>query len=74
MVEAVRWNDFKNHSYVVGVFATKKKAIRASEECVTYRNGKYSCVVYQVELNEYETEDNSYVPVETYRVVGREIG
>lgn len=46
VVIAYRWGDRERHSYPVGIFSKKKRAIDVAEEEVKFRGGKYSCVVF----------------------------
>lgn len=51
VVEALRWGDREQHSYVVGVYDTLESAKNAADEHAQYRGGKYECVVQQCPLN-----------------------
>ena len=51
VVEALRWGDREQHSYVVGVYDTLEAAKNAADEHAQYRGGKYVCVVVQCPLN-----------------------
>ena len=46
-VHAYRWGNRKDHSYPVGVYRTKNKALKAAEAEEQYRGGKYVCEVYK---------------------------
>jgi hypothetical protein len=41
VVEALRWGDRENHSYVIGVFTTREQAELAGEVEVSWRANKY---------------------------------
>ncbi len=45
VVNALRFGDPNLHSYIVGVFSNKDKAMLAAEEEEEYRGGKYACEV-----------------------------
>lgn len=48
IVTAYRWGDHENHSYIVGAYSNKVKAIRAASTEEDYRGGKYTCEVVEV--------------------------
>tara|TARA_R110000803_G_scaffold35848_1_gene77275 strand:+ start:3309 stop:3626 length:318 start_codon:yes stop_codon:yes gene_type:complete len=56
VVEALRWGDRENHSYVVGVYSNKESAEAAVESETDWRGGKYECVVTALELNKVRQE------------------
>lgn len=45
IVEALRWGDRENHSYVVGVFDSLHDACEACVVEELWRGGKYECVI-----------------------------
>ncbi len=53
VVTAYRWGDRNLHSYVVGVFDKKHKAINSADEQSAFRGGKYGCVVEEFIMGEY---------------------
>ena len=61
-VRACRWNNSETHSYIVGVYTSKEKAIKAAESEEIYRGGKYGCEVLEWELN--KSYDHDYSPKE----------
>lgn len=72
IVIAYRWNQYNNHSYLVGCNKKKQKAIEIAEKEVNYRGGKYSCWVYECkedyEWNE-ETDNKNII----YKAKGLEL-
>ena len=56
VVEALRFGDREQHSYVVGVYSNKESAEAAVESETDLRGGKYECVVTALELNEVRQE------------------
>ncbi len=55
-VHAYRWGDRELHSYSVGVFSKKSKALREAEEHRTYRGGKYECEVIEWVVDDKESQ------------------
>ena len=53
-VHAYRWGDRDNHSYSVGVFSRKTKALNEAEDHRVHRGGKYEC-----EVIEWSVDDTS---------------
>lgn len=51
VIIAYRWNNQENHSYLVGCNTKKSKAIEMAEKEADYRGGKYSCWVYETDMN-----------------------
>lgn len=51
VVEALRWGDRENHSYVVGVYTSKELAEEAAQIEQVWRGGKYTCVINEVVEN-----------------------
>lgn len=66
VVTAYRWGSQNGHSYVVGAFDDRDKAIACAGTHTTYRGGKYACVVDECVLNESEDEEDEYT-IEVYR-------
>jgi hypothetical protein len=60
IVTAYRWGNRENHSYNLGVFKQKNKAIEVANENTAYRGGKYACVVEECELNHFSTQDDEH--------------
>lgn len=60
VVEALRWGDRENHSYVVGVFDNEEMANRVASAETAWRGGKYECVVTSGLLNTYSEEKLSW--------------
>lgn len=52
IVEAMRWGDSHDHSYVVGLYDDFNRAISSAEEHTDYRGGKYVCQVLQCKMND----------------------
>ena len=46
-VRACRWGDRDTHSYMVGVYSKKSKALKAAEIEEDYRGGKYECEIQE---------------------------
>lgn len=46
-VRACRWGDTETHSYIVGVYSKKTKALNAAEVEEEWRGGKYICQVLE---------------------------
>ena len=61
VVIAYKWGDNENHSYTVGVFDSKHKAIKCADSHRDYRGGKYACDVESLLLNEFDNESDDYV-------------
>jgi hypothetical protein len=59
IVTAYKYGDRNAHSYVVGAFEKKAKALTTADSHTVYRGAKYGCVVDEVGLNEYK-EDGEY--------------
>lgn len=51
IVEALRWGDRENHSYVVGVFEKEFDAKLVAGAETDNRGGKYECIVREFKLN-----------------------
>ena len=52
VVEALRWFDRENHSYVVCVTDDYKNAVRQASAEDYHRGGKYNCVITEFTVNE----------------------
>lgn len=60
-VIAYRWGLRDNHSYFIGVFSNKDKAIEVAEYHKSLRGDKYSCEVIESIIDNYDEdkdEDN----------------
>ena len=51
-VNAWRFGNRENHSYIVGVYSRKEKALKAAEVEEEYRGGKYTCEVIEWIMDE----------------------
>ena len=51
-VQAYRWGNIDNHSYVVGIWEDSNEAQLAAKKEEECRGGKYECIVYLAYLNE----------------------
>jgi hypothetical protein len=51
VVVAYRWGDVNNHSYVVGVYSNKEKALNAAGIEYSNRGGKYECHITEHEID-----------------------
>jgi len=60
VVTAYRWGDNENHSYTIGCFTEKKKAIDSAESHANFRGGKYQCEVDEYESNKYHDMLKNY--------------
>lgn len=54
IVTAYRWGDREQHSYNLGVFTHKSKAISCADSHAQWRGGKYACVVEVCALNKFD--------------------
>ena len=52
VVQAYRWGNRENHSYVVGVYDTKEQAILAADKDEESRGIKYNRAIISTSLNE----------------------
>ena len=59
-VIAYRYGDNSSHSYTLGVFNKKEKAIKCADSHTEYRGMKYSCHVEQCELNGFDNDKDEY--------------
>jgi hypothetical protein len=57
IVEAWRWGDNHDHTYVLGCWDNFEAAKKAADNHAEYRAGKYQCVVQQTKLNEEMDSD-----------------
>lgn len=57
IVEALRWGDREDHSYVLGLYSDLERAKRAAEEHTEYRGGKYQCLVHQCGMDQQVDQD-----------------
>jgi len=55
-VHAYRWGDRELHSYSVGVFRKKAKALKEAEDHKTHRGGKYECEVIMWDIDDPSTQ------------------
>ena len=51
-VHAYRFGDRERHSYSVGVYNKKSKALKGADIEEEYRGGKYLCEVLECNINE----------------------
>ena len=62
VVTAYRQGDRENHSYVLGVYTTKTKAVKAAEAEEAHRSGnKYICEVLEVLVDSPERMNHKAV-------------
>jgi hypothetical protein len=66
VVNAYRFGDRENHSYTLGVFTKKSKAIKCADSHYEYRGGKYICTVEECVLNIFDNDFDNYTE-EIYR-------
>lgn len=66
IVTAYRWGDRGNHSYPLGVFKKKHKAISVADSHRDYRGGKYACIVDSCKLDTFDNDSENYTK-EVYR-------
>jgi hypothetical protein len=52
IVTMYRWGNRENHSYVIGAFTKKQKALDEGEREAQYRGGKYDPEVLEVDPNQ----------------------
>ena len=57
IVEAWRWGDREDHSYVLGCWDNLEEAKKIAVDHAHYRGGKYQCVVQQSVLNKQMDSD-----------------
>lgn len=51
LVTAYRWGEREAHSYFVGMYDKKHRAIKNAEAEADLRGGKYSCLVEEISMN-----------------------
>jgi len=62
VVTMYRWRDRENHSYVLGVYTTREKAVKAGEREREYRGGnKYYPECLEVFLDTGKSDKNRVV-------------
>jgi hypothetical protein len=57
VVIAYKWGCRDEHSYLVGCYCKKAKAIKIADEEVKERGGKYTCDVEEVEMDKYDPDN-----------------
>lgn len=57
IVEALRWGERENHSYILGLYSDLERAKQAADEHTEYRGGKYQCVVLGCGMDEQLDQD-----------------
>ena len=57
IVEALRWGERENHSYILGLYSDLERAKQAADEHTEYRGGKYQCVVHQCSMDQQMNSD-----------------
>jgi len=62
IVTMYRWGNRENHSYFLGVFTDKEKAIEAGESHSEFRGGKYAPEILEVDLDYVYYEKGKQVP------------
>lgn len=67
VVTAYRYKNKLNHSYLVGVFNNKQKALNVAEVEEEFRGGKYACEVLEGEINKWK--DNTNIMKSVFKVV-----
>jgi hypothetical protein len=63
-VQAYRWGDRDNHSYIVGVYESKHKAISVARAEAEWRGGKYTCQVRKWKFGLDHTNGSPGMPSE----------
>jgi hypothetical protein len=56
IVKALRYGNWDSYSYIVGVCSTLEKAKKLAQEEFEFRGGKYTCQVFDFEVDGKETE------------------
>lgn len=64
-VTMYRWNDHSAHSYFIGIFNKKQKAINEGMKEQIYRGGKYTAEVLECKMNQSHAEDKC----KTFKVI-----
>lgn len=57
VVMAYRYCDLSGYSYIVGVYSDEDNAIMCAGIEVEFRGGKYGCVVYSTEMDEFYNDN-----------------
>lgn len=60
IVTAQRWGKNENHSYNLGIFSKKHKAIEIAKSHTEYRGDKYACIVEECEVDNFSNDKNEY--------------
>lgn len=60
VVIAYKWGERSNHSYTVGIFSKKHKAIECADSHCLYRGLKYSCCVEECVTDNFSNDSDSY--------------
>lgn len=60
IVTAYKWGLRDNHSYIIGAFKKKDKAIKVADSHTTYRGGKYGCAVDECKLDSFTNTEENY--------------
>ena len=63
IVTAYRWGDYETHSYVLGVFDSEEKAMKAATIEEESRGGKYVCEILKGKINYWRYEKDIMVNV-----------
>jgi len=50
-VTMFRWGNKERHSYLIGAFTKFEKAVKAGNDEVDWRGGKYEAVVQKIEVD-----------------------
>ena len=61
-VHAFRFGDRELHSYIVGVYAKKQKALDEAQAEAVYRGGKYRCEVREWTLGQGKYDESPGMP------------
>lgn len=61
-VHAYRYGNRELHSYLVGVYSKKQKALQAAEEEEDWRGGKYRCEVREWVLGSTREDESPGMP------------
>lgn len=68
-VHAYRWGDRECHSYLVGVYTKKLKALEAAEAEEEYRGGKYECEVREWKVDNSFDDDGPGMPSQVIKAL-----
>lgn len=66
IVTSYRWGEREKHSYNIGVFTKKEKAIEIADSHRDYRGGKYACVVEKCIIDNFNNNCDNHT-IEVYR-------